>query len=357
VADRAVFAALSDWLSYRAAHQASVLVVVQSPRYRAVVPGAVPTPDAEILSRNRLIVAPIRRRDATHRRDSLAVVIAIEAGLATAPGDRPVVSTAWAASSIRRAADRTEGSGRAEPWSRDVWERCCDAGGREQEEPSMTATPSNPPRPSPLPTKPPNQPAPGVPLPDGDGPGGRHVGTVGVIATTLILLLVAIALMVGLIAVWPAADGTHQVFTVPVNLDLDRSLFLAVTLSGALGGTIHALRSLYWYVGNRDLRRSWLAFYACVPMLAAALGLVFYIVARGGLLSGQASPTAVNPFGFCAIAALVGLFSSQTVAKLKDVFSTLFATADTGRDHVAPTPTPPPDTTNPAGVPALAGAG
>jgi hypothetical protein len=216
----------------------------------------------------------------------------------------------------------------------------------------MTATPSPTPSPSPM-QKPPSQPPAGVLLADGDGPGGRHVGTVGVIATTLILLLVAIALMVGLIAVWPAADGTHQVFAVPVNLDLDRSLFLAVTLSGALGGTIHALRSLYWYVGNRDLRRSWLAFYACVPMLAAALGLVFYIVARGGLLSGQASPTAVNPFGFCAIAALVGLFSSQTVAKLKDVFSTLFATADTGRDHVAPTP--PPSTTNPAGVPALAG--
>src|SRR6476469_9282611 len=135
----------------------------------------------------------------------------------------------------------------------------------------MTATP--PTSPSPI-QETPRQPAAGVLPPDGDGPGGKHVGTIGVIA-----------LIVGLITAWPAADGTHQLFAVPVNLDLDRSLFLVVALSGALGGTIHALRSLYWYVGNRDLRRSWLAFYACVPMLAAALGLVFYIVARGGLLS------------------------------------------------------------------------
>jgi hypothetical protein len=176
---------------------------------------------------------------------------------------------------------------------------------------------------------------------DGDGPGGKHVGTVGVVATTLILLLVAAALIVGLIATWPATDGTHQILSVAVNLDLDHAIFLVVIFSGALGGTIHALRSLYWYVGNRDLRRSWLAFYACVPMLAAALGLVFYIVARGGLLAGNASPTAVNPFGFCAVAAMVGLFSSQTVAKLKDVFTTLFATADIGRDHVAPAPSSP----------------
>jgi hypothetical protein len=222
----------------------------------------------------------------------------------------------------------------------------------------VTATPQNSPPPAPAPPPPLNPPPVTLP-PDGAGPGGKYVGTVGAIITTLILLILSAALIIGVIAAWPTTDGTHQILNMPVNLDPDHAIFVVVAFSGALGGSIHALRSLYWYIGNRDLRRSWLAFYACVPMLAAALGLVFYIVARGGLLSGQASSNAVNPYGFCAVAALVGLFSSQTVAKLKDVFSTLFATADTGRDHVPPTipsqdtsrdtrPTPPEDTTTPS---------
>jgi hypothetical protein len=182
----------------------------------------------------------------------------------------------------------------------------------------------------------------------GDGPGDRYVSAVGAILATLILLITCGLLITGLIAAWPPPTGNlTQILGIPVNLDPDHAIFIVVVLSGGVGGIIHALRSMYWYIGNRNLRRSWLAFYACVPVLGATLGLVFYIVARGGLLSGQASASAINPYGFCAIAALVGLFTSQTVAKLKEVFTTLFAAAEQGSDPAPPMPEPPPKSVQP----------
>src|SRR6202035_4995943 len=36
---------------------------------------------------------------------------------------------------------------------------------------------------------------------------------------------------------------------------------IRIIMLGALGGVLHALRSLYWYVGNRNLKRSWLLMY------------------------------------------------------------------------------------------------
>jgi hypothetical protein len=39
---------------------------------------------------------------------------------------------------------------------------------------------------------------------------------------------------------------------------VEQRLFLIVILAGALGATVHALRSLAWYIGNRQLVYSWL---------------------------------------------------------------------------------------------------
>jgi hypothetical protein len=53
------------------------------------------------------------------------------------------------------------------------------------------------------------------------------------------------------------------------------------------------------------------------------------------LLTGQATATQVNFYGFAAISALVGLFSSETAENLRTVFSTVFAPALAGRDRLA----------------------
>jgi len=111
-------------------------------------------------------------------------------------------------------------------------------------------------------------------------------------------------------------------------------LFLVVALTGALGGLVHALRSLVWYTGNRNLKYSWLLTYSLQPFIGAALATITYVVLRGGLVvvTSQAGADVANPFGFAAFGGLVGLFSVQATEWLKRVFEQVFAPAPQGKD-------------------------
>jgi hypothetical protein len=116
---------------------------------------------------------------------------------------------------------------------------------------------------------------------------------------------------------------------------LETRLFVVVILAGAIGAMIHTLRSVSWYVGNREFRYSWLLLYVSLPFVGGALALVSYLVLRGGLTSSLATGQDINPFGVTAVAGLVGLFTQETTVKLKEVFSTLLAPAEKGKDQVA----------------------
>jgi hypothetical protein len=105
----------------------------------------------------------------------------------------------------------------------------------------------------------------------------------------------------------------------------EQQLLLLVILAGALGTLVHSLRSVYWYIGNRSLVKSWIAMYFMLPFSGAALALVFYLVVRGGFFSPQSSFQQTSPFGFAAFAALIGMFSSQAVLKLKEVAEVLLS--------------------------------
>jgi hypothetical protein len=109
-------------------------------------------------------------------------------------------------------------------------------------------------------------------------------------------------------------------------------LLLIVILAGALGNLVHTVRSVYWYVGNRSLKWSWLAKYILQPFAASALAVIFYVVVRGGFFSPQTTFENTSPFGFAALAALVGLFSEQAVLKLKTVAETVFQPPPPGAD-------------------------
>jgi hypothetical protein len=109
-------------------------------------------------------------------------------------------------------------------------------------------------------------------------------------------------------------------------------LLLIVILAGALGNLVHTVRSVYWYVGNRSLKWSWVAKYILQPFAASALAVIFYVVVRGGFFSPQTTFENTSPFGFAALAALVGLFSEQAVLKLKTVAETVFQPPAPGAD-------------------------
>jgi hypothetical protein len=105
----------------------------------------------------------------------------------------------------------------------------------------------------------------------------------------------------------------------------EQRLLALVLLGGALGGLLHSIRSLGWYVGNRKLVMSWLLRYLMLVFTGAGLAFVFYVVVRGGFFSPGTSFENTSPFGFIAFATLVGLFSEQAILKLKEISETLLA--------------------------------
>lgn len=171
--------------------------------------------------------------------------------------------------------------------------------------------------------------------------GASPVGLIGIILITAYLIFFSILLLYGLVQFWPpppAAKGvapTSSSVTFlfwPFSISDEIRLLLIVALAGALGAMVHALRSFYWYVGNRVLVRSWLIMYILLPFVGTTLGLVFYLVIRGGFFTTQAPVQQASPFGFTALAGLVGLFSEQAVLKLKQVAETLLAKTPKGEE-------------------------
>lgn len=65
-------------------------------------------------------------------------------------------------------------------------------------------------------------------------------------------------------------------------------LLMLVICAGALGSLVHGLRSIYWYIGNRNLIWSWVPKYLLLPVSGAILSVIFYFVFRGGLFSPRA---------------------------------------------------------------------
>jgi hypothetical protein len=172
------------------------------------------------------------------------------------------------------------------------------------------------------------------------GVGDRFVPWTGIIVSLVIGVLLAAFLLYSLWAFWPTGTASARprvsvtYLGIHFRVSTDVLLFLVVACAGALGGTIHTLRSLSWYAGNRQLKWSWMPFYALLPLVAGSLATVFYLVIRAGLFSPSTTTQQVSPYGFAALAALVGLFSEQAMQKLRDVSSTLLSPAPQGSDHV-----------------------
>lgn len=196
--------------------------------------------------------------------------------------------------------------------------------------------------------------------------GSEYARTRDIIALFAALLVLTAVLVVVLVQAWPAGPrpgpgGGGEITPAAKTVHLpgwsptvsrETSLFVIVMAAGALGGIAHVLRSFYWYVGNRALRRSWLMMYLLLPFVGALFGLIVYLVVRGGLTSPAGGASDVNPYGIAAIAALVGQFSRETAEKFRAVFATLLAPAPPGRDQaLAPRITAVEPSSGPPGAP------
>jgi IPT/TIG domain len=123
------------------------------------------------------------------------------------------------------------------------------------------------------------------------------------------------------------SDISKGAFTYTCPPTSETDLFWLVVLAGALGGALHGLRSLYWYVGCRHLLKSWTLMYVLLPFTGATFAVIFYTVIRAGLLTVT---TKNATLGMIAVAVLVGLFSQQAAVKLKDIANAFLAKPEPG---------------------------
>ncbi|MHC4511851.1 MAG: hypothetical protein ACYTAO_23380 [Planctomycetota bacterium] len=152
-----------------------------------------------------------------------------------------------------------------------------------------------------------------------------YVSPGGIIASAVYLIALSGLLIYAIFQFWPGQTSQTGVaeavrfFDARISMSTELRLLAVVALAGALGGQIHALRSFAWYVGNRQLKLSWLMEYFLKPFVAASLALVVYFAVRAGFICADSSAAGNNVYGFAGLAGLVGLFSSIAVNKLKRI--------------------------------------
>jgi hypothetical protein len=110
-------------------------------------------------------------------------------------------------------------------------------------------------------------------------------------------------------------------------------LFTAALLAGILGGSLHALRSLIWYRGNKTLVRSWTLRYFLLPFTGGIIAVAFYLLVQVGLFTPQNGNGNLLILG---IAVLVGMFSEQSTEKLRKIAEALLTEAPKGANQTPP---------------------
>jgi hypothetical protein len=113
----------------------------------------------------------------------------------------------------------------------------------------------------------------------------------------------------------------------------ESKLFAAALLAGILGASLHAMRSLIWYRGNKTLVRSWTLKYLLLPFTGALTAAVFYLLVYVGLFTPQNGKGSLLILG---IAVLVGMFSEQATQKLKKIAEALLTEPDKGANQTPP---------------------
>lgn len=109
-------------------------------------------------------------------------------------------------------------------------------------------------------------------------------------------------------------------------------VILLVIVLGALGGQIRSVKSVWWYVGNRALKKSWVPMYLLSPLMGSMLGFVFFLLVRGGLLALNPDMKTPSEIGLAGASALVGMFSDEAAVKFKAIAGAIFSKAAEGKD-------------------------
>ncbi len=153
----------------------------------------------------------------------------------------------------------------------------------------------------------------------------QNMGLVGIVLSGLFFVTLAVGTVQVLVGVWPGQEGAIRFlwfsFGETVTASVDTRLFLTALFAGVLGSFIHTATSFSVYLGNRQLKRSWVGWYLLRPFIGSALGVLFYFLIRAGFMSpGAGDGAGLNPYGIAALAGLAGMFSKEAADKLQQVF-------------------------------------
>lgn len=144
-------------------------------------------------------------------------------------------------------------------------------------------------------------------------------GKVGLLGLYLILL--SVTLILALVHCWPvdADEDEGVLFLWAFSLPAEMRLMMVVVIAGAMGGQVRILRAFAEQAAPERMERGVVAEYLTAPVVAASLALICYVAIRAVFFASFSGVEQANPYGFTAVAALVGLFSGAVIAKLKRV--------------------------------------
>lgn len=100
-------------------------------------------------------------------------------------------------------------------------------------------------------------------------------------------------------------------------------------LAAGVGASISTILSYLDHASRyKDFDAAFVPWYFARPLLGILLGLVFYLLFRGGLLATypEIQGENLNVYGIAGLSALVGMFSKNAIEKLRELFNQLFRT-------------------------------
>ena len=109
-------------------------------------------------------------------------------------------------------------------------------------------------------------------------------------------------------------------------LSPDQGLFSVVAMFAILGGAVRSLIGLFQVLAGKADKGVSLGWMAVRPFAGLAIALIVYVTLRALLLPAGNIPSA-NPYGYLAIAAMIGFFTDAILKGLKGLGSPLFGSS------------------------------
>ncbi len=156
-----------------------------------------------------------------------------------------------------------------------------------------------------------------------------RVKAIAIILISLYLIALSIFSICSLVGIFETdSESTTTViricfFDLTVNKEI--RLILIAAAMGLLGSLIYCITSFTSYIGNNRFITRWTLWYLLRPIIGIPLAIILYLALRGGVLNWGSDVNAINEYGIAAICGLVGMFSRQTIDKLREVFENLFS--------------------------------